>query len=234
VKILIVDDDRDLVDLLTFAMRRAGLEVIGITDPLDALPAVQRESPDCIVLDINLGGWSGLDLLREIRRRSDVPVIMLTARDAEADKLRGFELGADDYVTKPFSHRELIARINVQRGRAPGLAKEVTDLRAGPLHMDLATHTVTRDGTVVALTVREFRLLHRLMLEPGTVVSSDALLRSVWGHAAGTETDVLRVTLHRLRRKLGDDPAEPGLIRTVPGVGIALGVRPAREDDPSG
>ncbi len=225
-KVLVVDDDRELVELLQFALARARLSPVGVTDPQEILPMLERERPDVIVLDINLGSTSGLDALAEIRKRSTVPVIMLTARVAEEDKVRGLELGADDYVTKPFSHRELVARIRVQlrrRGDAPA-PEDVSEreLRSGRIVMDVHQHLVTRDGKPVALTVTEFRVLHRLMTEPDRVVPTTALLNHVWGYGYAGATDVLRVTVHRLRRKLEQDPANPHLLLTVPGVGVML------------
>lgn len=224
-KVLLVDDDRELVELLRFALARARLNPIGVTDARQALPTFQAERPDIVVLDINLGAISGLELLREFRERSNVPIIMLTARTAETDKVSGLELGADDYITKPFSHRELVARIRAQLRRSgePGVVdSSVRELHAGPLTMNVAEHAVAKRGKPVNLTVTEFRLLHRLMTEAGRVVPTATLLNHVWGYGYEGATDVLRVTIHRLRRKLEDDPADPRLLQTVTGVGVLL------------
>jgi len=226
VRILLVDDDRELIDVLAFALRRAGLEPIPAHDAPAALRLFKERHPDLVVLDINLGASKGFDVLKELRRRAALPVIMLTALDSEDDKVRGLEAGADDYLTKPFSHRELIARIRAhlrrsgQDWRAPG-ARE-TRLQVGSLTLDLAEHSVTKRGQQVRLTVTEFRLLHCLMANAGTVVSTNELLRQVWGYQGPGGSDVVRVTVHRLRRKLEQDPSSPHLLLTIPGVGVLL------------
>jgi two-component system response regulator VicR len=224
--ILVVDDDRDLVDLLAFALRRAGLEVVAAYDAPGAHRLLETAAPDLLVLDINLGSWNGFDVLREMRRSSQIPVILLTARDAEDDKVRGLELGADDYLTKPFSHRELIARIRAhlrRQGQAwTAPAPATTLLQSGPLTLNMAEHRAAKAGQPLDLTVTEFRLLHYLMINAGAVVPTRAILRHVWGYDDPLGTDVVRVTVHRLRRKIEDDPAQPRLLHTVPGVGVML------------
>jgi two-component system response regulator VicR len=227
-RILLVDDDRELIDLLAFALRRAGLETIGAHDAATALRMWEEQRPDLIVLDINLGASSGLDVLKELRRRAALPVIMLTALDSEEDKVRGLEAGADDYLTKPFSHRELIARIKAQlRRSSPDWANREAPtpekrLQVGPITLDLAEHSVTKAGHRVSLTVTEFRLLHCLMSNAGSVVATSALLKQVWGYQDPGASDVVRVTVHRLRRKLEQDPSRPNLLHTIPGVGVLL------------
>jgi DNA-binding response OmpR family regulator len=226
VRILLVDDDRELIDLLAFALKRAGLEPIGAHDAGAALRLFEERKPDLVVLDINLGASSGLDVLRELRRRSPLPVIMLTALDSEEDKVRGLEAGADDYLTKPFSHRELIARIRAQLRRSgqewPVRRAPETRLQVGSIILDLAEHSVTKSGEPISLTVTEFRLLHCLMSNAGTVVPTSTLLKQVWGYSDPGGSDVVRVTVHRLRRKLEQDPARPTLLHTIPGVGVRL------------
>jgi two-component system response regulator VicR len=226
VGILLVDDDRELIDLLAFALRRAGLDPIAAYDSTSALRQYEERKPDLVVLDINLGTSSGLDVLKELRRRSAVPVIMLTALDSEEDKVRGLETGADDYLTKPFSHRELIARIKAQLRRGgqewPARQAPETHLQVGSIELDLEAHSVTRAGQPVSLTVTEFRLLHCLMANAGRVVSTTELLRQVWGYQDPGGSDVVRVTVHRLRRKLEQDPSRPSLLHTIPGVGVLL------------
>jgi DNA-binding response OmpR family regulator len=226
VRILLVDDDRELIDLLAFALRRAGLDPVAAHDRTSALRQFEERGPDLVVLDIHLGTSSGLDVLRDLRRRSALPVIMLTAADSEEDKVRGLEAGADDYLTKPFSHRELIARIRAQLRRsgqewAVPRAPE-TRLEVGTIVLDLAEHTVTKAGRPVSLTVTEFRLLHCLMSNAGRVVPTAELLKQVWGYQDPGASDVVRVTVHRLRRKLEQDPARPHLLHTIPGVGVLL------------
>jgi DNA-binding response OmpR family regulator len=226
VSILLVDDDRELTELLAFSLRQAGLEPIAAHDATGALRCFEQRDPDLLVLDINLGGSSGLDVLKELRRRGAVPVIMLTALDSEEDKVRGLEAGADDYVTKPFSHRELIARIRAQLRRS---GREWTSRRAhevrlqvGSVTLDLADHSVTRAGQPVSLTVTEFRLLHCLLTNAGTIVPTNELLKRVWGYQHSGGSDVVRVTVHRLRRKLKYDASRPKLLYTIPGVGVLL------------
>jgi DNA-binding response OmpR family regulator len=226
-KVLIVDDDRELTDLLQFAFQRAGFSPVIAHDSPTALRHFDADRPELVVLDINLGAWNGLDLLRELRRNATrVPIVMLTALDSEEDKIRGLELGADDYITKPFSHRELIARVRAHLRR---LGQEVPEadsgprtLRSGPLELNVGEHVVTLDGKRVDLTVTEFRLLQALMRDAGSVVSTRVLLKRVWGYDDPTATDVVRVTVHRLRRKLGDDATTPRLLHTVAGVGVML------------
>jgi two-component system response regulator MtrA len=225
-RILLVDDDRELIDLLAFALKRAGLDPIGAHDAVSALRLFRERRPDLVVLDINLGAASGLDVLKELRRQAALPVIMLTALDSEEDKVRGLEAGADDYLTKPFSHRELIARIRAHLRRSgqewSTRPAPETRLQVGPITLDLAEHSVTKAGQLVPLTVTEFRLLHCLMTNAGTVVSTPALLKQVWGYQDPGGSDVVRVTVHRLRRKLEQDPARPHLLHTIPGVGVLL------------
>ena len=225
-RILLVDDDRELIDLLAFALKRAGMEPVGAHDSGSALRQFDERKPDLVVLDINLGASSGLDVLRELRRRSPLPVIMLTALDSEEDKVRGLEAGADDYLTKPFSHRELIARIRAQLRRSgqewPTQRAPETRLEVGSITLDLGEHSVTKAGAPVSLTVTEFRLLHCLMANAGRVVPTAEILKQVWGYQDPGGSDVVRVTVHRLRRKLEQDPARPHLLHTIPGVGVLL------------
>ena len=228
-KVLLVDDDRALLELLAFALNRAGLDTLLAYDVETAVRLLD-ERPQLAVLDVNLGRDSGFDLLRRIRQRSTMPVLMLSGRDAEDDKVRGLELGADDYVTKPFSHRELLARIRAGLRRADQEwsppAPTARTLRAGAIELDLAEHTATNDGVPVELTVTEFRLLRYLMTNAGAVVPTRVLLRQVWGYDDPVGTDVVRVAVHRLRRKLEQDPADPALIQTVAGVGVILKTKP--------
>lgn len=224
-KILLVDDERELVELLAFALRRAGYTVLAAYDRPTALKLLASSAPELVVLDVNLGDADGFEVLREIRRRSDIPVIMLTGRNSEDDKVLGLQLGADDYVTKPFGHRELVARIqaNLRRQADQWTPTSRTDakLEVGPLTLDAAEHTVTKDGQLVELTVTEFRLLQFLMMNAGAVVPRAALLRQVWGYHDSAEAGVLRTTVHRLRRKIERaDGAE--LIKTIAGVGFLL------------
>lgn len=225
-RILLVDDDRELIDLLAFALGRAGLDPVAAHDGASALRLYEETQPDLVVLDINLGNSSGLDVLRELRKQSWVPVIMLTALDSEEDKVRGLEAGADDYLTKPFSHRELVARIRVQLRRTgqewQARRAPETRLEVGSIVLDVAEHSVTKGGEPVSLTVTEFRLLHCLMSNAGHVVSTSQLLKQVWGYHDPAASDVVRVTVFRLRGKLEHDRTRPNLLHTIPGVGVLL------------
>jgi two-component system, OmpR family, response regulator RegX3 len=229
-RVLVVDDDRELVDLLTFTLRRGGFDVSASSTAGDALRLLMAERPDIAVLDVNLGPMDGFELLRQIRLRSDIPVMMLTGRDAEEDRVRGLDLGADDYVVKPFSHRELLARLRAHMRRAgkPWVpaAPETVSLEVGPLRLDRRTHAVTHDGRSLDLTITEFRLLQYLMQNAGTVVATETLMRNVWGDPNARRTDVVRVTIHRLRRKLGDETETSRLVRTISGVGVILAHTP--------
>lgn len=224
--ILIVDDDRDLVDLLNFALRRAGFSVQPAHDVPAALRLLEHAEADLAILDVNLGAGSGFDVLKALRRRSEIPVIMLTGRHAEDDKVLALELGADDYVVKPFSHRELTARIRAQlrrNGRVMPAPQAIDrQLVVGPIALDVAEHTATKDGRPLDLTITEFRLLHYLMINNGSVVPTRTILKQVWGYDDAGATDVVRVTVYRLRRKLEDQPNNPRLLHTVSGVGVML------------
>jgi two-component system OmpR family response regulator len=220
-----VDDDLELIDLLSYALRRAGFDVLAAHDA-DTGVALLKQSPDLAVVDLNLGARDGFELLRDLRDRTRIPVLILSARSAEDDTVRALELGADDYVTKPFSHRELIARItaNLRRASQHWAApnSEEALLQVGPISLDRAQHTVAVDGTPVELTVTEFRLLHYLAVNAGHVVPAPAILEHVWGYNDDAASDVLRTTISRLRRKLGDSSDERRLIHTRHGVGFML------------
>jgi DNA-binding response OmpR family regulator len=225
-KVLFVDDDRDLIDLLIFASQRAGFDSVYAYEAQTALQILEAQRPDIVVLDINLRGENGMDLLREIRRRDRTPVLMLTSSSSEDDKVRALNAGADDYLTKPFSHRELIARLQaVLRRATPDWSPphdEARVITVGPFTLDLAQHAGTKNGVPLKLTVTEFRLLHFLMLNAGSVVPTRVLLKQVWGYTDSNSAAVARVALHRLRSKIEDDPANPQLIQTIAGVGAML------------
>ena len=230
-KVLIVEDDRDLVEVLSFTLKRAGFEILVARDMPTALAFCETEQPDLAILDVGLGAWNGFDVLRRLRERSEMPVIMLTGHTGEADKVQGLNLGADDYITKPFSHTELLARIRAifrRYGRdtsAP--VRAATSLHGGPITMNLAEHAVTKAGQPVKVTVTEFRLLRHLISNAGRVVPTRVLLKEVWGYDDPGGTDVVRVTLHSLRRKLEAVPSRPQLLHTVSGVGLMFKAEPA-------
>jgi DNA-binding response OmpR family regulator len=228
VKILLVDDDRELVDFIAFALQRAGMSGVGIENGAGLLTTVERERPDLIVLEAGFDPGGSLEALRQLRRTSDVPVILLSERADEAGKVAGLEAGADDYITKPLSYRELIARIRARlRSRNGGVPAIVPGgrLEVGPFSMNLGEHRVSMNGRPLSLTVMEYRLLHFLMVNAGRVVPTGVLLRQLWGHEDPGARDVVRVTVYRLRRKLETSPGS-ALVRTVPGVGVMLEAQP--------
>ncbi len=223
--ILIVDDDALLRRSLAFNLERADYRVRTVATAEDALAQVRLDPPDLVLLDIGLPGMDGLDALRNLRRQIDVPVIFLTARRREMDQVLGLELGADDYVTKPFDIDVLLARIKAVLRRAtpaPALARGPAPLVVGDLVVDPAAHTVTVGGRAVELPPREFDVLHVLALEAGHVVSVDDLLARVWGAEYTGEPQVVYVHIRWLREKLEDDPRHPRRILTVRGVGYKL------------
>ncbi|MGW1894478.1 response regulator transcription factor [Streptomyces sp. NPDC002004] len=226
-RILLVDDDPTVAEVVTGYLTRAGHTVTHASDGPTALSHAAADWPDLVVLDLMLPGIDGLDVCRRLRQRAPVPVVMLSARGDEDDRILGLEVGADDYVTKPFSPRELVLRVEsvLRRSRPPGAAAESGPdgevLGAGGLLVDPSARRVTRDGTELALTVREFDLLVFLLRNPGRVYSREELMRDVWGWDFG---DLSTVTVHirRLRAKVEPDPARPALIQTVWGVGYRL------------
>lgn len=224
--ILVVDDDADMVDILTFALKRNGYAVVGAHDPATALRMLDRQPIDFALLDVNLKApGDGFDLLKAVRERSRIPVMMLTGRGAEEDRVNGLDLGADDYLPKPFSHHELISRIEAvsRRTRVSACAAPPRQqkIQAGPFSLDLAGHRATRNGECLNLTVTEFRLLHVLMQHPDTVLPNGTLLQEVWGCQQGS-SDVVRVAAYRLRHKIEEDPTNPCYLHSISGVGFVL------------
>ena len=227
-RILLVDDDRELIDLLAFALKRAGLEPLGAHDAASALRSVDERRPDLVVLDINLGASSGLEVLKELRRRdSSLPVIMLTALDSEEDKVRGLESGADDYLTKPFSGAELLARIRAALRRSTSGRTEPA-FEAGNLRIDFVHRRVTRGGREIALTPKEYDVLKYLVTNVDRVITHTGILRAVWGPEYGDASPYLRNIIHSLRRKIEPVPDDPMYIRTEPGAGYRFDPGPAR------
>ena len=222
-KILIVEDEAALVTLLRYNLEREGFEVSEAGDGEEALLRAEETKPDLIVLDWMLPVMSGIEVCRRLRRKPEsrgVPIIMLTARGEEADKVRGLQTGADDYVTKPFSPVELIARIRALLRRSQPDRQEET-LNFADLSMDLTAHRVRRDGRVIHLGPTEFRLLHYLLRNPRRVFSREQLLNAVWGHDVYVEARTVDVHIRRLRKALNAD-GDPDLIRTVRAAGYAL------------
>ncbi len=222
-KLLVVDDDPDLLALVAFALTNAGYAVIKASDTAEALRAFDAELPNLVILDINLPSGSGFDVCKAIRGRSEVPVMMLTARGDEEDLVRALELGADDYLTKPFSPRTLLARVKALLRRA-GI-EQGDMVQAGRVSLDLEAHAISIDGGApLRLTRLETRLLQILVAQAGHVVSAERLLAHVWGHRGSGDRQLLKQLVHRLRQKLEKDPAGADLLHTESGVGYRLKV----------
>jgi DNA-binding response OmpR family regulator len=226
-KVLLLSESPELVDLLGFVLRRAGLLVATLMDLRATVPALQREQPDLIVLE--LSERDPYTLLSELRRRTRVPILVLADCKGDDEVVHAFELGAHDYIRKPFSYRELVARIRAVLRRQQivkmNVAPTPTALTVGPLQLNELDHSVVLDERPISLTRVEFRLLRYLMAHAGSVIPRQILLREVWGDQPHVGPDVLRVATHRLRRKLHMDPAQPQLIHTMPSVGVMLKVR---------
>jgi DNA-binding response OmpR family regulator len=219
--VLVVDDERHIVDLVRLYLEKEGFAVVAAHDGVDALDRHARHDPDLVILDVMLPKLDGFEVCREIRRRGDTPILMLTARDDDVDAIVGLELGADDYVTKPFELPELVARIkavlrraNEVRGDAPILVRDV--------EIDPAAFSVRKSGEDVALTATEFRLLLELARRPKQVFTRELLLELVWNYDYLGDSRLVDAAVQRLRAKIEDDPKEPTLIRTVRGVGYRL------------
>jgi DNA-binding response OmpR family regulator len=221
-RILAVDDEPRYREIIGFNLETAGYRVDGAASGEEALELLAAGEPDLIVLDVMLPGIDGFEVCRRVRERSSCPIIMLTAKGAEEDKVRGLRLGADDYVTKPFSAQELLARVEavLRRARAPEGERQPTTISLGELSIDPQRKQVTLAGREVRLSPTEYRLLLHLATNAGVVLSRDELLTQVWGKAYKGEDEILRVTLWRLRQKLEDDP--PRYVVTRPGLGYML------------
>jgi DNA-binding response OmpR family regulator len=217
--VLVVDDEPIVRDVVVRYLRRDGFATLEAGDGDRARELIETADPGLVVLDVMLPGTDGLELCRWIRSRSDLPVILLTARGEEADRIVGLELGADDYVTKPFSPRELAARVRTVLRRAGGSPTRDEQLEFGDLEIDGASRIVTRAGAPVTLTAREFDLLWFLASNPRRVFSRSHLMDRVWGHAPALDTGTVTVHIRRLREKLEADPAHPAHLQTVWGVG---------------
>jgi two-component system KDP operon response regulator KdpE len=215
-KVLLVDDDATLRRTLGIGLRAAGHEVLIAADGRTALQALREDRPDMVVLDLGLPDLSGVEVLRQLRGWSTVPVVVLSARAESSEKVEALDLGADDYVTKPFGMEELLARVRAASRRA---GSDVPVLETGDLVIDLPARRVTKAGEVVRLTPTEWGLLEMLVRTPGRLVSQQDLLHEVWGPTYGRETNYLRVYVGGLRKKLEDDPSVPRHLITEPGMG---------------
>ncbi|WP_369060005.1 winged helix-turn-helix domain-containing protein [Kocuria rhizophila] len=219
-QILMVEDEESLSDPLAYLLGREGFDVTVVADGIRAVAEFDRAGADLILLDLMLPGQSGTEVCKQIRQRSNVPIIMLTAKDAEIDKVLGLELGADDYVTKPYSSRELVARIRaVLRRRAEPEELITSTVAAGPVRMDVERHVVHVDGEAVAMPLKEFELLEMLLRNAGRVLTRGQLIDRVWGSDYVGDTKTLDVHVKRLRSKVEPDPSAPQHIVTVRGLG---------------
>ncbi|KIH96639.1 XRE family transcriptional regulator [Streptomonospora alba] len=219
-RVLVVEDEESYSDALSYMLRKEGFEVAVAQTGTVALEAFDRSGADLVLLDLMLPGLPGTEVCRTLRQKSNVPVIMLTAKDSEIDKVVGLELGADDYVTKPFSSRELVARIRaVLRRRGEDEAMLPTALEAGPVRMDVERHVVTVRGESIQLPLKEFELLEVLLRNAGRVLTRMQLIDRVWGADYVGDTKTLDVHVKRLRAKVEHDPGNPDFILTVRGLG---------------
>ncbi len=222
-KILVVDDEPDVIDSvrLGFTLQWREVDVLGATAGEEALDVIERERPDIVLVDVGLPDVDGFEVIRRIRAFSDVPVVMLTARDDAMDKVRGLELGADDYVTKPFNHLELMARVKavLRRVEMPVPTSRAPSFRSGDLEVDFGRQEARLRGERLDLTPTEYKLLYHLVRNAGHVLPHGTLLAKVWGREYVDEVDYVRVYIRRLRDKLGDDPEDPRYIRTERGLG---------------
>ncbi len=217
--VLLVEDEDSYREALGYMLEREGFEVVTAANGTDGLAAFERHGADLVLLDLMMPGLSGTEVCRRLRQRSSVPIIMVTARDSEIDKVVGLELGADDYVTKPFSHRELVARIRavLRRGQEIDLLPDV--LEAGGVRMDVERHEVWVDGEPVRLALKEFELLEMLLRNAGRVLTRGQLIDRIWGADYVGDTKTLDVHVKRLRAKIEADPANPAVLVTVRGLG---------------
>jgi len=223
-RILVVEDEETLAEAISFLLSKEGFDVsVAATGP-EAVELFEKNGADLILLDLMLPGLSGTEVCRQIRTKSSVPIIMLTAKDSEIDKVVGLEIGADDYVTKPYSSRELIARIRavLRRGELHDVADDGAVIEVGPVRMDTDRHVISVNGAEVSIPLKEFELLEFLMRNPGRVLTRIQLIDRVWGSDYVGDTKTLDVHIKRLRAKIEKDPANPEFIQTVRGMGYKM------------
>ena len=233
-KILVVDDEKPITDIEKFSLEKEGYEVEVAYDGEDALKKVEENTPDLIILDIMLPKIDGLEVAKEVRKTHNMPIIMVTAKDSELDKVLGLEIGADDYVTKPFSNRELVARVKANLRRQSVASEnsskeddEKREITFGDLTVHPDSYSVTKNGKTVDLTHREFELIHYLAQHAGQVMTREHLFQTVWGYDFFGDVRTVDVTVRRLREKIEDDPSQPKWLVTRRGVGYY--VRSAEE-----
>lgn len=223
--ILIVEDEKNINDILSYTFTQSGYKALSAYDGVTGLEMCLRENPGLVLLDINLPGMDGMDVCKEIRKTSNVPIIMLTAREDEVDKVLGLEFGADDYITKPYSARELSARVKALLRRseisnAPAETKNTSNIiTSGDVTINIDRYEVKKNGNVVDITLREFELLKFLALEPDQIFSREVLLENVWGYEYLGDVRTVDVTIRRLREKIEDDPSLPKYIMTKRSIG---------------
>jgi two-component system response regulator MtrA len=220
-RVLVVDDDPALAEMLGIVLRGEGLEPSFVADGDQALAAFRAVNPDLVLLDIMLPGTDGIDVCRQLRAESGVPIVMLTAKSDTVDVVVGLESGADDYVVKPFKPKELVARVRARLRRTDDRPPE--SLQIGDVHIDVAGHSVTRDGKPIPLTPLEFDLLVALARRPHQVFTRETLLEQVWGYRHAADTRLVNVHVQRLRAKVERDPEHPEVVVTVRGVGYKAG-----------
>ena len=218
-RVLIIEDEDPYREATAFMLRKEGFEVSEASDGARGIGEFERTGADLVLLDLMMPGMPGTEVCRQLRSRSNVPIIMVTARDSEIDKVVGLELGADDYVTKPFSHRELVARIRavLRRGQDTDLLPEL--IEAGGVRMDVERHEVTVDGELIKLALKEFELLELLLRNSGRVMTRGQLIDRIWGADYVGDTKTLDVHVKRLRTKIEADPGRPQVLLTVRGLG---------------
>ena len=225
-KVLVVDDEKPISDIIKFNLEKEGYEVLIAYDGEEVLARVEADDPDLIILDLMLPKIDGLEVAKRVRVKHSTPIIMVTAKDSELDKVLGLELGADDYVTKPFSNRELVARVkaNLRRQEAVTTAADnrKADIKVGDLTIHPDAYTVTKRGENINLTHREFELLHYLARHLGQVINREHLLQTVWGYDYFGDVRTVDVTVRRLREKIEDNPSHPEWLVTRRGVGYYL------------
>ncbi len=224
--ILVIEDEQNINDILTFSLSKEGYRTISALDGTTGLEMALTENPDLILLDVMLPGLDGWEVCKKVREHSQVPIIMLTAREDEIDKVLGLELGADDYITKPYSMRELAARVkaNIRRSTAQQIAQEPepanqSSIVSGDLTINVERYEVTKNGEIIDITLREFELLRFLATQPDKIYSREKLLENVWGYEYYGDVRTVDVTVRRLREKIEDDPSMPKYIITKRGVG---------------
>lgn len=220
-RVLVVDDDTALAEMIGIVLKGEGLDPIFCTDGDEAVPLVRTHQPDLILLDVMLPGKDGVQVCREVRAEFGIPIIMLTAKSDTLDVVQGLESGADDYISKPFKPKELVARVKarLRRTEDPGPER----LQVGDIDIDVTGHTVTRDGEKIALTPLEFELLVELARKPWQVFTREVLLERVWGYRHSADTRLVNVHVQRLRSKIERDPENPEVVLTVRGVGYKAG-----------